>query len=484
MDRWPLIKAYYNEINPIQQQINSFNQFIDQKIPEILEENCVIESGNNNVLVKLSNIEITNPQVVEADRTAKLNFTPMEARQRNLTYSGSIFLDIKLYRKDVLQDERRTYVGELPILIKSKKCNLYGMNAQELMEAGEDPMDPGGYLIVNGSEKALITQEVLAFDRILLNETDTGTIAQVISVKGAFKGKVRLVRSNEGVFYVSFPSSPRKLPLIELLNALGMKKEQIVESFEMDTIIQNDLLLNLDRVPCLSINEALDKIGKTVAPSQTENYRLRRAQEVIDSFLLPHIGQNKKDRIAKAHFLVVMATRAIEKKFNLRTQADKDHYANKRLELSGKLMEHLFRYSFKHFVKDLKFQIDRTISRHRKLNINTIIRPDAITERIRFSVSTGTWIGRVTGVSKYMNRTNYLAPITDLRKVKSSLDSSRELYEARDVHGTHWGRLCPIESPEGPHMGLSKNLSLLANITTDSDQKPIQKILTETGVEL
>lgn len=479
MDKWSLIESYYKSAGPIYQRLKSFNQFVDEKIPEIVEEYGETDC-NNNVKIKLANIEITNPEIVEADRTAKVRLTPMEARLRNMNYSGSIYLDIKLYRKDVLQDEKRTYVGELPILVKSKRCNLYGLSPEELVELGEDPMDMGGYMIINGSEKVLITQEVLALDRILLNE-DAGVVtAQVISVKGAFKGKVKLIRNLEGLLYVSFPSSPRKLALVELLNALGMSKgKDVLETFPKDQVINNEVLLNLDKIECTSVDEALDKIGKAVAPSQTDSYRLRRAQEVLDSFLLPHIGQSKKDRMAKAYYLVTMATKVIEKAYNLRSEADKDHYANKRLELSGKLMEHLFRYSFKHFVNDLKFQIDRTISRHRKLNINTVIRPDAISERVNFAVSTGTWVGQVSGVSAFMDRLNHIAPLTNMRKVKSTLDSSRELYEARDVHGTHWGRLCPIETPDGSMCGLSKNLSLMALVTTDNDPKIVQKHLAE-----
>jgi len=96
----------------------------------------------------------------------------------------------------------------------------------------------------------------------------------------------------------------------------------------------------------------------------------------------------------------MMATKAIERSYGLRGKDDKDHYTNKRLELSGKLMEHLFRYSFKYFVKDLRFQVDRTVTRRRKLNISTIVRPGAVSERIRFAMSTGNWIGRSTRSSK------------------------------------------------------------------------------------
>ncbi|MDD3178276.1 MAG: DNA-directed RNA polymerase subunit B'' [Candidatus ainarchaeum sp.] len=476
MDKWALIESYYKQYGPIYQRIKSFDQFIDEKIPEIIQEYSEIEC-NNNVLIKLSNVEITRPEINEADRSARVRLTPMEARQRNMTYAGSIYLDIELFRKNVKIDEKRVYVGDIPIIVKSKYCNLHGLSNQDLIDFGEDPMDFGGYFVVNGSEKSLITQEVLALDRILLGETDLGVIkAQVISVKGAFKGKVKIERNTEGLLYVTFPSSPRKLALVELINALGIEKEnKIIELFSDEKIIRNEILLNLDKIECTSNQEALDKIGKAVAPSQTQTYRLRRAQEVIDSFLLPHIGQDKKDRTAKAYYLITMATKIIEKAYNLRPDADKDHYSNKRLELSGKLMENLFRYSFKHFINDLKFQIDRTISRHRKLNITTVIRPNAITDRINFAVSTGTWIGQITGVCAFLDRVNYVAPLTNMRKVKSTLDSQRELYEARDVHGTHWGRLCPIETPDGPNCGLSKNLSLMARVTTDVSNEVVLK---------
>jgi DNA-directed RNA polymerase beta subunit len=101
-----------------------------------------------------------------------------------------------------------------------------------------------------------------------------------------------------------------------------------------------------------------------------------------------------------------------------------------------------------------------------------------------FAVSTGNWIGQLTGVSKYMNRDNYLSPLTDLRRVKSSLDSSRDLYAARDVHGTHWGRICPIETPDGPNCGLSKNLALMAKITTDTDPSKVKEVLKNEELQL
>ena len=482
---WALIGSYLRGKNFAQMEIDSFNQFVEKKFPEIVEENKEIVPKIEEVRIELSDIEVFKPRIIEADGSPRTNFYPMEARLRNRTYSGPIFITMKLFRREVEQDARRAYIGELPIMVKSKLCWLNEKNEQELVEMGEDPKDFGGYFIINGSEKALMTQEVLASDRVLITDAAKGIAADIISTKGAFKGRVRVTRKPDGMLSVVFPASPRKLNLFTLLKALGLKSlKEIGDAFPEEIEFKNDVLVNWENTISKTEEEALDRIGKFVAPGQVIDYRLKRAQEVIDAFLLPHIGQKKEDRLAKAYYLVMMATKAIERAHGLRGEDDKDHYANKRLELSGKLMEHLFRYSFKYFIKDLKFQIDRTITRRRKLNISTVVRPGALTERIRFAMSTGNWIGRATGVSKFMDRVNFLSPLTDLRKVKSPLSKNRELYEARDLHGTHWGRLDPIETPDGPQCGLVRNLSLLAEVTTEVDEAPIELLLNKRGVKL
>lgn len=485
LDAWPLIDAYFRDRNLAKMEIDSFNQFVEKKLDEIIEENKEIIPKIEEVKIELSDIKVDKPRIVEADGSPRIQFLPMEARIRNRTYAGPIFLTMKLSRRDVEQDAKTTYIGDLPVMLKSDLCWLNGKSEDELIEMGEDPKDFGGYFIINGSEKALMTQEVLASDRVLISEQPKGIVAEVISTKGAFKGRIRINRRPDGMLNVTFPASPKKLQLFTLMKALGLKTQrEIRNAFAEGKEIDNDILINWENCEIREEREAIDKIGKFVAPGQAMDYRLKRAQEVIDAFLLPHIGQEKEARLAKAYYLGMMASKAVERAHGLRGEDDKDHYANKRLELSGKLMEHLFRYSFKYFVKDLRFQIDRTITRRRKLNIATIVRPGAVTERIKFAMSTGNWIGRATGVSKFMDRINYLSPLTDLRKVKSPLNKNRELYEARDVHGTHWGRLDPVETPDGPQCGLVKNLSLLAEVTTETEEEPIEDFLYKKGVKL
>lgn len=161
LNYWPLVESYFKEKSFAKQEIDSFNQFVDKKVMEIVEENKTITPKIEEVKLELSNIEILKPRIVEADGSPRTNFFPMEARIRNRTYSGPLYLTMKLLRRDVEQDMKKAYIGELPIMLKSNRCWLAGKTEDELVEMGEDPKDFGGYFIINGSEKVLMTQEVL-----------------------------------------------------------------------------------------------------------------------------------------------------------------------------------------------------------------------------------------------------------------------------------------------------------------------------------
>ncbi len=480
---WELIKAHYKEYNSIQQNIDSYNQFVFDKIPEIIKENATIASRVEDVELRINNIQILRPQIIEEDGSRRTDFFPMEARLRDKSYAAPVFVDIELYRKGVLQDSKRTHIGEIPVMVKSKLCNLNGFNEDALISTGEDPKDLGGYFVINGVEKILVNQEVLASDKVLVSKDGSKCISEVLSTRGAFKGKVKVIRNPNGVLEVSFPSSPKKLKFFVLLKALGFKtKEDFIAAFEERKEIQNDVLLNFSRLGIENEEEALDQIGKYLAPGQILAYRIKRTYEVLDNFLLPHIGQTEDKRMLKAYYLIGLAQRSIDLAYGLREEDDKDAYFNKRVDLAGKLLERQFRYAFNYFINDIKFQIDRNIVRRRRLKINTIIRPDVVTDRIMFGMATGSWVGRLTGVSSFFTRYNWLNHIIEARKVKSTLDNTRENYEARDVHGTGWGRICPIETPDGPNCGLVKNLALMSKVTTDLENVDMEGMLKKFGV--
>ena len=175
----------------------------------------------------------------------------------------------------------------------------------------------------------------------------------------------------------------------------------------------------------------------------------KKVESIIDRSLLPHLGDTSDVRLKKSIFLGRVARTILELELGHRKEDDKDHYANKRLKLAGDLMEDLFRVAFANVIKDLKYQLERSYARHRELKISSAIRPDLLTQRLLHALATGNWVGGRAGVSQLLDRTSNMSALSHLRRVTSPLTRSQPHFEARDLHPTQWGRLCPNETPEG-----------------------------------
>jgi len=199
----------------------------------------------------------------------------------------------------------------------------------------------------------------------------------------------------------------------------------------------------------------------------------------VDKFLFPHIGMDKSARALKAQNLCKMLKKFIQVSKDERAGDDKDHYMNKRLRMSGDLLLDLFRMNFKILVGDILYNFQRIIKRGKLPSIRVIIREKLLTSRIYSSMATGEWVGGRQGVSQRIDRSNYLAMLSHLQKVNSPLSSSQENFDARALHCTHIGRLCPIETPEGSPIGLRKNLAMLCSISQKTDENELlEKIKT------
>jgi len=487
-DRWVLIKAFFKEKGLVRQHLDSFNEFINSGLQEIVSEQGVIETDIPGLSIKLGSIEVKEPTVREADGSEEPIY-PMEARLRNLTYAASMFLTMIPIENGIEGEPVQVYIGRLPIMVKSVKCLLHGLSEEELIARGEDPEDPGGYFIINGSERVLVAQEDLAVNRILIDVAGPGSssthVAKVFSSTAGYRVPVTIERSKDGTLHVSFPSIPGKIPLVILMRALGLKTDkEIVEAVSDDFEIQQLLIPSIEQASVIvEVKDALDYIGNRIAIGQTREYRIQRAEQVLDKYFLPHLGNQPKDRRKKAYFLGQMAEKLLELVLGRRKPDDKDHYANKRLKLAGDLLMSLFRVAFRSFCRDVKYQLERARSRGRRVNVTTLVRADVITERLRHALATGNWVGGKAGVSQLLDRTNYLSTLSHLRRVVSPLSRSQPHFEARDLHPTQWGRLCPNETPEGPNCGLVKNLALMATISVGFDEKFIERLLYRLGVE-
>jgi len=498
---WPVIESFFDQYGLVGQHLDSFNRFIREELQFVVDSVGKLTPKIEGYIVELGDIHIDEPSIREADGSEHKLY-PNEARIRNLTYASKIHLDMTPVRKEGSVSTRletmRIYIGNLPIMLRSEKCHLYDLPDDELIQHGEDPKDPGGYFIINGSERVLVTQEDLAPNRILIEQASKSSsfthVAKVFSTSRGFRAPVTIERKRTGELRVSFPSVPGKIPLAILLKALGLESDrEIVDVISDDDELRNELIVTIEQSAPINAERdeedgstrtnALDFIGKRVAVGQTKEYRLARAEKVLDRYLLPHIGTEDDSRLQKSYYLGQMVERLLELVLNKRSPDDKDHYANKRLKLSGDLLMSLFRVALYSLTRDIKYQLERTAVRGRKPNIRTAVRADVITQRLKHALATGNWVGGKAGVSQLLDRTNYISSLSHLRRVVSPLSRSQPHFEARDLHSTHWGKICPNETPEGPNCGLVKNLAMMAYISVGAEEDAIERALLKAEVE-
>jgi DNA-directed RNA polymerase beta subunit len=476
-----LTSAYFREQTLVRQHLDSYNKFVEQGIQSVIDRVKMIDPNVEGYQLRLGKVRVEKPTIVEADGSRR-QIMPMEARLRNLTYAAPVFLEIETLVHGVPRgSSTEVFIGELPVMLKSKLCHLDNLTREELSDSGEDPDDPGGYFIINGSERVLVSIEDLAPNRIMVSKEKDGAIitSKVFSTRYGFRARCAVERKRDGSMISVFPASPKDLGFVAVLRALGLDKDEaILAAFSGTLEVKNDVLLNMELDASKTQAGAFEYIGRKVAPGQAKEYQKRRAEILLDTYLLPHIGTTPEDRIAKAYYLCKMAEKGVRVAYGLSMQDDKDHYMNKRIKLTGSLMEELFRYAFQFLTKDVAYQVERATARGRRLMVQTIVRPDALSERIRYSMATGNWIAGQQGVSQLLDRTNYLSTVSHLRRIISPLSRKHPHFKARDLHGSHWGKLCPNESPEGPSCALVKNMALLCEISTGEDEAEIEKLLT------
>jgi len=468
-----LSESYFTRDQIVKHHIDSYDKFLDSGLQKIIDEQSVIETDLEDIYVKLGKIRVENPIVKEADGAIEYLY-PNEARLRNLSYSAPLYLEMSVVNGENVSELVEAKIGQMPVMIKSRICNLVGLPDDETIKYGEDPLDPGGYFIVNGTERVVMTLEDLAPNKILaeigVRYGDKIEVAKVFSQRRGYRALVVVERGRKSILEVSFPSISGRINFITLMRALGIETdEDVVNVVSTDPEIMKFMFENLEEAEVFTNEEAIEKIGGRVASGQAGEYQVKRANYVIDRYLLPHLGNEPEDRIAKAHFLGRMAESCFELALSRRVGDDKDHYSNKRLKLTGDLMEDLFRVAFNRLTRDVKYQLERANMRNRELNVVTLVRADVLTDRLQHPLATGNWVGGRTGVSQLLDRTDYISTLSHLRRVISPLSRTQPHFEARDLHPTQWGRLCPSETPEGPNCGLVKNFAQMVELSTGTD---------------
>jgi len=491
-----LQKSFFKEKGLVRQHLDSYNEFIDHGLQEIIDgtSEIKIELPENPYKIKLGQPwiiapqrRISSPYLTEVDGT-KHEIFPMEGRFRDLSYVAPIAVEMTPIINGREQDTELVLIGDIPVMLKSKLCVLSQLQPEELILHGEDPNDSGGYFLINGSERVIVALEDLAPNRILVDIDTRGAHpvyqAKIFSTTVGFRARIELRLKSDGAIYVTIPGVPSEVPFIIVMRALGLESDkEIAEMVSPEQSMQNVLELSFEKaVGIETVNDALEYIGNRVAHGQVLEYRLQRAQSILDRNFLPHLDRTPEKRMDKAIFLGEMACRVIELKLRKRTTDDKDHFKNKRLKLAGPLLADLFRVAFRNLCRDIKYQLERMGFKRQMITVSAAVRPGIVSARLKHALATGNWGRGRVGITQLLDRTNLVSTLSHLRRLQSPLSRSQPNFEARDLHPTHWGRLCPNETPEGSNCGLVKNLALSACISVAVSVEKVKHVVYEIGV--
>jgi len=476
---WTVIQDMLTREGISKQHLNSFDEFRENGLQEIINEvdKIEIENAEYPYKIQLGKIRLQRPRMTELDGSIT-NITPAEARLRNVSYVAPFMLEASVVEDGKTLETKFIHIGDIPVMVKSTACILARMAEQKLIDHGEDPSDPGGYFIINGSERVIVGLEDLSYNKIIVDADKVGgkivLKAKVYSSIVGYRAKLELVLKEDGLIVAKIPGSPVDIPIVTLIRALGYESDkEIADAVSHVDEIQNALAGSFDKADVSTSKDAIVYISKRIAPGMLEEFQIKRAETLLDWGLLPHLGKHPENRKEKAQFLGEAACKLLELKLGWIKPDDKDHYGNKVVKFAGQMLADLFRTAFRNLVRDMKYQLERS---GQKRGINAVaaaIRPGIITDKLNNAIATGNWGRGRVGVTQLLDRTNYLSTLSHLRRVQSPLSRTQPNFEARDLHSTHFGRICPSETPEGSNCGLVKNLALSAIISVSVPSQAI-----------
>eukprot|EP00835_Amoeboradix_gromovi_P001397 NODE_63_length_25098_cov_0.440498.p1 type:complete len:1194 gc:universal NODE_63_length_25098_cov_0.440498:14088-10507(-) len=535
---WTVIRAFFKERGLVKQQLESFDDFIKIQIQQVVRDQGPIrvetakpDLNSKLELVKqyainMSQIYVSKPTNTEADGSNQ-PLLPVEARMRNLTYAAPLFVEMEKSTKEFTRDpesatmdelnqaesqvpdkvlgKSKVFLGKVPIMIRSSCCILSDISEQDLFSIHECPHDQGGYFIINGSEKVIIAQERMAANQIyVFDKAAPSPIAYMSEIRSipqkSFRSPALLMlkmkRSlNDKNIRCTLPYIRQDIPIMVVFRALGVVSDKdILERICYD--MEDEQMLEMIKSSIeesFSIQDqhlAMDFIAKrgTVVGIDKQK-RLRYTQDLLSNQVLPHIGTTSVEHARKGWFLGYMTHRMLLCCLERRELDDRDHYGKKRLDLAGPLMTSLFRICFIKMRKEVIKYLQRCIDNNRDFNLTLAIRTRTITDGLRYSLATGNWgdqqkfMSARSGVSQVLNRYTYVSTLSHLRRLNTPIGREGKLAKPRQLHNSHWGYLCPAETPEGQACGLVKNLALMATVSVGSDSNIVAEFLEEFTVE-
>ncbi len=548
-DCWTILDNYFYNKGLVKHQIDSYDEFLCDNINKIIESSppIIIETTkqvninqetkrdglkkkNTNEpqvqtikhVVKLTHSYVGNPCTIESSGELT-KVTPNMCRLRNLTYDIGIYFSLTHQQYEIKQvgsEKQNILISSrvensklcnVPLMLKSKHCVLYGKNERDLTLLGECDNDQGGYFIVNGSEKVLIAQEKMATNQvyIFLNKLNNYVAEIRSSQEGELKSASQVVIKHlpppkkntiltDKIFRVSIPYIKKDIPIVILFKALGiLDDKKIIDMIcNGDKEIENILQPSFDEsFVILTQEHAIEYIGKrSIINCDTKEKRLQNVRKILCKDMLSHVSVTDNNigempyEIEKAFFLAYMTKKLICTILGRRDLDDRDSFGNKRLDLASNLLGSLFRNAFNRVFKEFAEIAERHIKNGKNIVLKNDFKGKDIGTDLKYAMSTGNWGATKqnitkTGVSQVLNRLSYASTLSHLRRIAPPTAKDSKTAKPRQLHNTHFMTVCPAETPEGHACGLIKNLSLMTHISMNTSSDLILLFLTEFNIE-
>jgi DNA-directed RNA polymerase II subunit RPB2 len=517
-----VLESYFRCNTFVDFQLESFNLFMNQFLPHIVQEHAEISVSHRASKIHhqllIEKVSLGRPSHKELNGTLHL-VTPNECRIRGLTYQAPVFCDIlhtvKVIPDSVLKDEavtalersdtsswpvlsikrsRELTICMLPIMLNSEVCNLY----DSTWRREECELDKGGYFIIRGNEKVLQPQESLRTNHPFIFSTKSTKFAFTCEVRSRYENKYRststlnvMITAKQGCsnpqILVTIPFLQASVPLMLVCRMLHFDNIDTIASHVYPSSVRDNVshpnhvqyrlfrtMLD-DVVEKLPLETVYEKVAEHGTRMTTKDRKRKYMEHLMSNEFLPHLGLTETPAVEKKKmlFLGLVIRKLIAAYVTDRGDGfqfdNRDHYGNKRVDTSGMLMAVLFRQLFRKFVSSLRITIYNLLESNRTVRLINCVNFRKITSGLRSAFATGNWNvqrqnGTHLGVTQLLNRMSNLAMISHIRRVNTPMCREGKNPKMRQLDPSHWGILCCSETPEGASCGLIKTLAITAHI--------------------
>lgn len=549
-----LIHTFFTtQLNPlVRHHIDSYDQFLMNDITSILKANNPLliyknpkdtsgEIGSSKYKYKTEIFfgGIESDQVFVGIPTISLGsgedvrvLFPNEARLRNLTYSVQVSVNVfvRITRQPKQTEEERLnkiipqpVITELnienmnlfnmPLMLHSRYCILNEKPSTVLRQMGECQYDQGGYFIIDGSEKVLVTRQEGAFNTLWITEQPSDPKNQFYASISSLNPVSRDVKrvsffwsheKNKGVYFfgklvrskykpsvleVSIPFVLKPIPIFVLFRALGLQTDkEIIETIFPDANHPETALLADLLIP--SINAAAPFLDTFSAiqyiKTLTKGFSVYHVLDIVHNHLFPHVEDLPGARRAFLAECVRKILRVIQK---IEAPANRDDTRNQRLLTSGFLCQMLFQNIYKTYLKAVALTIDKEFNYNESTyseenfqkiflegNRRKIFMAGHLTTGIMRGFK-GKWQTgsnkEEAGIIQEMSRLSYIDFMSHVRRVVLNFDTSMKLAGPRRLNPSQYGYFCTSETPAGGSIGVTKNFSMFTTVSIGMNPAPV-----------